>query len=358
MPVHSSTSSANSLNLVIQPWDSETRQHLCNLGFSTVPAVVQLVYRCLPPCELSRVFFQLNQCLPESSQVGSRYSITAQSPLNSTALLVDFLDARPLSTVTESIRYAWFLQVMAKQQLFVKFQPIFDLKRGEVVAYECLARAETEDGQCFGGQQLIDAAVSLRLTREFDELARMTSLEAIAHLRQKLERPDSPLFFINILPNSLTHTAHNLEQTLQPILDLGINPRQIVFELAETEIISRPPELPGIINRLRDWGVGFAIDDLYSNVSLDHYYLEFHPNVIKLDRRLVDKCGRYQLKQIIIKSLVTSAHELGIRVLAEGLEDWQDIEFCSDLGVDYGQGFGLALPERTLRLDGLKSLKC
>jgi EAL domain-containing protein (putative c-di-GMP-specific phosphodiesterase class I) len=85
--------------------------------------------------------------------------------------------------------------------------------------------------------------------------------------------------------------------------------------------------------------------------------MEFRPDVIKVDRRLITGCSRHQLKQILLKSLLYSAHELDIHVLAEGLEDSADIDFCRGLGIDYGQGFGLALPERTLQSKPLNFLK-
>jgi EAL domain-containing protein (putative c-di-GMP-specific phosphodiesterase class I) len=107
------------------------------------------------------------------------------------------------------------------------------------------------------------------------------------------------------------------------------------------------PDLPQIINRLRQWGFGIAVDDLCGCVSVARNVLEFRPDLVKLDRRLVGGCSKHSLKQTLIKILLHSAHEQGILVLAQGLEDERDIEFCRDLGVGCGQGFGLATPELT-----------
>jgi EAL domain-containing protein (putative c-di-GMP-specific phosphodiesterase class I) len=159
------------------------------------------------------------------------------------------------------------------------------------------------------------------------------------------------------LPNAIIHNPQSLEQNVQQILDLGLCPQQIVFELTEVEALIRSPQLPHLINRIRRGGFKLAIDDLCANVSTDHYFMEFRPDVIKVDRRLITGCSRHQLKQILLKSLLYSAHELDIHVLAEGLEDSADIDFCRGLGIDYGQGFGLALPERTLQSKPLNFLK-
>jgi EAL domain-containing protein (putative c-di-GMP-specific phosphodiesterase class I) len=346
------------LKLVVQPNDLDASRCLHRLGFKSVPSVPQLFYRTVENHQLSEVFLQISQTLSEGSLSNSRYCIT-RSPLDSTALLVEFLDARPLSTITDSVKHAWFLQILAKQQLFFTYQPIFDLKHGHVVAYECLARACDDKGRYFTGQQLIDAAMSMDLTREFDDLARASCFQAIAQLltRHFTTIQTLPLFFINILPNAITYDLHSLEQNFQQVIDLGLQPQQIVFELTEVEALANRPELHRIITQLRKWGFRFAIDDLCGNASTDHFFMEFRPDVIKLDRQLVAGCSRHQIKQILLKSLLHSAHELEISVLAEGLEDAEDIDFCRDLGVNYGQGFGLALPERTPQLKPLNLLK-
>lgn len=346
------------LKLIIHPNDLDASHCLHRLGFKSVPSVPQLFYAAVEGSQLSRLFLQVSQAFSDSSLTHSRYCIT-RSPLDSPALLVEFLDAPSLSTITDSVKYAWFLQVLAKQQLFFNYQPIFDLQQGQVVAYECLARALTDQGQSFNGQQLIDAALCMDLTREFDELARASCFQAIAQvLAAHFTTPQNrPWFFINVLPNAITGDLQSLEHSFQQVLDLGVSPQQIVFELTEVEVLASQLELRQVVAELRRWGFRFAIDDLCGSVSTDHFFLEFRPDVIKLDRQLIAGCSRYHLKQILLKSLLQSAHELGVTVLAEGLETIEDIDFCRELGVDYGQGFGLALPERTPRLKSLESLK-
>jgi len=339
---YQASSLADSIKLIIQPWDAETERHLVRLGFQGIPRINRLFYREMSRHHLSEVFLAIARQLSEMGQNRSRYCIT-RSALNSHNLLVEFLDAQPLSTITESVKHAWFLRVLAKQRLFFKFQPIFDLQQGQIVGYECLARAQNEQGHDFNGQQLVEAAISLCLTREFDDLARSTCLQAIAAVHS------SQTFFINVLPNAIIQDVTSLEHTFEQVIALGLNPQQIVFELTEIEALTQMPQLLETIQQIRHWGFRLAIDDLYGNVSSDHYCMEFRPDIIKIDKRLVAGCSRHPLKQILLKSLLRSAQELGILVLAEGLEEVADIDFCRELGIDYGQGFGLALPDRSLQ---------
>ncbi len=332
------------LKLIIQPCDRQTELCLYQLGFKPIAAVPQLLYRTAGEADLADLFLRISHLIPDAAQVASRFLVT-QFPLDSRNLLIEFLNAQPLSSMTLMIKNSWFLQVLARQRLFFKYQPIFDLSTGQVVAHECLARAKSDQGQCFSGQQLIDAALSMNLTVEFDELARSTCLESLAKFRTRVGTVEVPqTFFVNVLPNAIARDPKTLEQNFQQVLELGLRPEQIVFELTEVEALENYPQLSTLIEQIRDWGFGLAIDDLGSNVAIDHYCMEFRPDVIKLDRRLIHGCSRYVLKQVLIRSLLQFAHELGIAVLAEGLEDANDVDFCRELGIDLGQGFGLATP--------------
>lgn len=336
------TSPLQRQKLIIQPQDLEISEQLCSLGFKKIPSLPQLVYQEVNNAELPKIFGKISENLPEASQDNSRFLIT-RLPLEDRGMLVEFLQAKPLSTITLSVRHAWFLKLLLQKNLFFKYQPIFELKSGGIIAHECLARTTNSEGQIVTGKELIDAAISTQLTCEFDELARSTCLESIAALKT------DETFFINILPNAIIRNPHSIEYNYQQVLELGLRPEKIVFELTEVEVLASCSNLPAIIKRLREWGFGIAVDDLCGCVSVDHYVMEFRPDLVKLDRRLIDGCSQHPLKQTIIKSLLHSAHEEGILVLAEGLENQADISFCRDLGVDYAQGFGLGRPERTLK---------
>lgn len=328
------------LKLIVQPNDHETHLILHQLGFQRLKQVPQLFYYTVKE-NLSELFVTLSQQLPEIAQKSSRFIVT-RSCLDTQTVLMEFLSAQPLSQVISLIRNAWFFQVLAQQRLFFHYQPIVQLKTGSVVAHECLARATVQEQQ-FTGQHLINAALSMNLTCEFDYLARTACLLDLAKWC-KLRDAKQHRFFINVLPNAIAQDPKQMDATFQQVLELGLSPQQIVFELTEVEALQDHPHLAQVIERIRDWGFGLALDDLGSNVTIDHYYTEFRPDVIKLDRRLVHGCSRYELKQVMVKSLLRVAHEFGISVLAEGLQAQEDIEFCQSIGVDLGQGFGLGIP--------------
>lgn len=330
------------ITVIVQPCDRDTQLRLYQLGFRKLEMVPKLLYFRVCNSQISELFVRLSQQLSEESQANSRYIIT-RSTSDSRTVLIEFLDAQPLGQMTMLIRHAWFFQVLVQRTLFFHYQPIVDLKSRQVIAHECLARALDEQGQQFSGQQLINAALEMNLTHEFDELARSVCLAALAKLSDAVGAAHHT-FFINVLPNAIARDPSAIERNFQQVLDLGLSPEQIVFELTEIEQLEHHPHLPQLIERIRAWGFGLALDDLGSNVAIDHYCTEFRPDVIKLDRRLIKGCSRHDLKQVLIKSLLSVAHEMDIAVLAEGLEAPEDIEFCCEIGIDLGQGFGLGAP--------------
>nr|WP_238393093.1 EAL domain-containing protein [Myxacorys almedinensis] len=333
------------MKLIVQPSDGESHLALYQLGFGKVPMAPQLLYCHVNETEVSELFLKISRYLPEDRQCHSRFILT-RSPLDSKVFLLEFLNAQSLRDLTLLIEHAWFLQVLTQQGLFFNFQPIVHLASERIVAHECLARAQGARGEEFSGQQLINAALQMNMTHEFDDAARTACLEALGKVCQQFAGSDpQPTFFINVLPNAIAQNPTSLKENCQQVLNLGLRPEQIVFELTEVEALGDHPELPRLIQQVRDWGFGLALDDLGSNVAIDHYCTEFRPDVIKLDRRLVHQCSRYPLKQVMVRSLLQFAHELGILVLAEGLELLEDIRFCRDIGVDLGQGFGLGMPK-------------
>lgn len=329
------------INLIIQPSVLEVSLYLGKIGFQKLSALPQLLYFSVTDTQLASIFLKLSQVLSEAEQESSRFVLT-ELPPDSPNVLIEFLKAQPLSSITQAVKYAWFFQILVKRTLLFKYQPIFSFSSGEVVAHECLARAIHEE-EYFSGYQLIEAAISTQLACEFDELARTTCLRSIAATNSR------QTFFVNLLPNAILRAPNFLEQNLEQLLELGLKPQQIVFELTEVEALKQHSEMAQIINRVQEWGFGIAIDDLCGGVSIDHYFMEFRPDILKVDRRIVHGCSQHVLKQIILKSILDSAHELNILVVAEGLENLKDIEFCRQLGVDYGQGFALGMPELALR---------
>lgn len=333
------------LSLVIQPADLSSRFYLLKLGFQPILSVPQLLYQILHSQQIEELVLQVAN-LPETLLNASRFMFlkaenlcTEQSLFAAREILLEFLNAQPLSELTKYYKYRWFLERLEQQHFFFKYQPIFNLKSKCIVGHECLIRTISDQDKSINGGQILEAAIVMNLTQELDELARKICIQSLANFDR------NQTFFINIMPNAIIKNPHSLQQNIELILNLGLQPQQIVFELTELEKLQENPTLAALIKQIQKWGVKIAIDDLCSSTSVDHYFMELQPDIIKIDRQIIHQCSHSSLKQILISSLLGAAHKFGIFVVAEGLEEPADIECCRDLGIDFGQGFGLGLPE-------------
>ncbi len=212
--------------------------------------------------------------------------------------------------------------------MLTHYQPIVDLARGSVVGYEALAR--------FGvGPSTVDwfeAALALGRTPE---------LEAAALRAAFADRPTLPadtFLTVNIGPDVLEHPA--VDEVLRDQGDLS----GVVIELTEHARVDSYLALTPTLERLRAAGAIFALDDAGSGYSGLQHLLQIRPEIIKLDRSLVESVNRDEAKRSLVEMLGAFASRTDAWLLAEGVETLAELETVARLGVPLAQGYYLARP--------------
>ena len=249
-------------------------------------------------------------------------------------------DVQPLHIWVERLNSDWFEQ--ATQNLVFYGQPIVELQTGHVVAYEALVRARL-------GEELIEAGLLLKAAaahnqmRAFDALARTT---AIRQLYRKLAPGQS--LFINFAPGVIYNPDICLQTTFQACREVEADFSRLVFEITEGEDFPDMRLLKSILERYREEGARVALDDLGSGRTSLSYLAELKPDIVKLDRTLIQ--GLHQSKPVfrLVRSLVDYAHDLGIQVVAEGIEKLEELVAAREAGVDLVQGYYLGRPAEVL----------
>jgi EAL domain-containing protein (putative c-di-GMP-specific phosphodiesterase class I) len=128
------------------------------------------------------------------------------------------------------------------------------------------------------------------------------------------------------------------------IEDTGIRPEDLKLELTESAVMENPDEAVRVLGKIRDLGVELHIDDFgtgYSSLSCLH---RFPISGLKIDRAFVEDVQVRKGAAALIKAIVNLAHELGIHVVAEGLELPAQVAFLQALDCDLGQGFRFSKP--------------
>ncbi|AZI44422.1 EAL domain-containing protein [Deinococcus psychrotolerans] len=253
----------------------------------------------------------------------------------------------PLHIWAERLDSHWFES--ATQNLVFYGQPIVEVRTGEVVAYEALVRARLGQ-ELIGAGPLLKAAVAHDQLRAFDALARTT---AIRQLYGKLESSQS--LFINFSPGVIYNPDICLQTTFQACREVGADFSRLVFEITEGEDFPDLQLLRSILERYRREGARVALDDLGSGRTSLSYLAELKPDIVKLDRALIQGLEHSTPAFRLVRSLVEYAHDLGIQVVAEGIEEPEELAAVRETGVDLVQGYYLGRPAELLSGLSLKA---
>ncbi len=224
--------------------------------------------------------------------------------------------------------------VLALSDLWVAWQPIVDLKSGEIYGHEALIRGTA--GSPFAmPAQIFPAATAQGIATELEiTCRRLAFLGAMQHI------PTSQRVFINI-SNHLSQLPLNVPESLDT------HPERLAIEISEAEPILGNQELLQIVQQWRQHGYTIVLDDYGSGYASAATVLALAPDIIKLDRLLVANLDQDRAKQSIVSSVRDYTADLGIKIIGEGIETESEYRMLKELQVDFGQGYWLARPSPT-----------
>jgi EAL domain-containing protein (putative c-di-GMP-specific phosphodiesterase class I) len=125
----------------------------------------------------------------------------------------------------------------------------------------------------------------------------------------------------------------------------GIPPGKLEIELTETALMKNPKQAQKSIVELKRLGVRIAIDDFGTGYSSLMYLADFEPHTLKIDRHFTSKIEHDPTTQTIVEGVIGLAHKLGIKVIAEGVEEAAQLEILRQVNCDYVQGYLLSRPQ-------------
>jgi EAL domain-containing protein (putative c-di-GMP-specific phosphodiesterase class I) len=153
----------------------------------------------------------------------------------------------------------------------------------------------------------------------------------------------SPLMTVNI--SARQFLQEDLVSTVRGILDrTGFDPKSLQLELTETAIMTDNPNVPQRMRDLSALGIRFSIDDFGTGYSSLTYLSHFPIDTLKIDRSFVIGMPTDAKHAAIVSALVAMSHKLGIRVIAEGVEEVRQEQYLRDSGCDIAQGFYYSYP--------------
>jgi EAL domain-containing protein (putative c-di-GMP-specific phosphodiesterase class I) len=215
------------------------------------------------------------------------------------------------------------------------FQPIVDMRTRTVFAYEALVRGT--EGQ---GAPTILETVNTHNRYAFDQGCRVKAIDLAAGLGLAEQ---GALLSINFLPNAVYDPAACIRLTLVTARRNGFPLDRLLFEFTESERVEHD-HLGRIIAAYKALGFRTAIDDFGAGYSGLTLLAKFQPDIVKLDMELVRDIDTDRVKRLLVSGMVGVCREIGVEVLAEGIETQDEHQALLDLGVWLQQGFLLAKP--------------
>ncbi len=231
-------------------------------------------------------------------------------------------------------------QAIDNHDLVVYYQPKADFKQGRVTGAEALVRWTHPEHGFLPPDEFIPLAEHTGLIRPLTKLVLEDALRQCAAWR-------SEGLFLDVSVNLSVRSLLDLQlpETVESLLArYDVDPKQLILEITESSIMADPIRAAGVVDALHELGVGLAIDDFGTGYSSLSYLKRLPVSEIKIDKSFVMSMGDDDNDAVIVRSTVDLGQNLGLRVVAEGvetLEVWDELKL---LGCDIAQGYFLSRP--------------
>jgi EAL domain-containing protein (putative c-di-GMP-specific phosphodiesterase class I) len=236
--------------------------------------------------------------------------------------------------------------LLAEPRLEMAFQPIWNLQDNKVLGLEALARPWPGYG-FEGPAEAFAVAEKIGRAHELDGICRAAALARVSEL------PDDVLLFLNLNPQSLTHSTVDGDRLVRAVRAVGLEPERIVLEITERS----PARLDHVVAnalRLRALGFQLALDDVGTGNSGLEMLRDLPVDFVKIDTSVIASAVDDPKAQAVLVAIIAFARRTGAFVIAEGIESEEILSFVrraheisvvSDWVIDGGQGFILGPPD-------------
>ena len=234
-------------------------------------------------------------------------------------------------------------RAVERDEIQVYYQPIYSLKTGEIECFESLARWQHPELGSISPTKFIPLAEEIGLIDRLCEHVLRTACREIGSLQGRHTDPRRYAVSVNLSCRQFGQTA--LVQNIQGILDeTGFSAKDLRLEITESVFFEHQDRAVVMLNQLRDSGIEINIDDFGTGYSNLGYLKKLPISALKIDRSFVSMIGAEYDNGEIVRAIVTLARNLGLSVVAEGIETPAQLNMLKELECEGGQGFLFAEP--------------
>ena len=243
---------------------------------------------------------------------------------------------RQQRTIESELRTA-----LRENELMLYYQPQLSLKSGIVHGAEVLLRWRNVRGDFVPPHVVVDVAERCGMMTELTQWIMNTALRHSAEMRT---RGIDITLSVNLAAQDLV-SREFVEITDQALRTWGVPASKLVLEITEGSMISEVDKVHAVLTRLKQVGVEISIDDFGTGYSSLAYLKRLPLDELKIDQVFVRQMLRDRQDERIVRTIIDLAHNLQLRVVAEGVEDDATMMVLKDLNCDVAQGYCLSKPK-------------
>jgi diguanylate cyclase (GGDEF)-like protein/PAS domain S-box-containing protein len=233
---------------------------------------------------------------------------------------------------------------VARDELQLLYQPIVSLSSRQLVGFEALMRWR-RDGRMISPADFIPIAEETGTIVSMGRWALETACRQLVAWRSSLPRAEALTMAVNVSRRQLTACGF-VESVREVVERTGVPPGSLKLEITESVVMDDNDLTQSLLRRLKAIGVSLSMDDFgtgYSSLSCLH---RFPIDVLKIDRAFMLNLSDRRDAAAVVTAILNLAHNLGMQVVAEGLERPEQVAFLQSMDCDHGQGylFGKPMP--------------
>lgn len=241
----------------------------------------------------------------------------------------------------ELILYNEMHEALGKNEFEVYYQPIIEVKNKEIIAAEALIRWRHPKY----GLIPPDAFIPMMEKTGFIIKLGKYVLEEVLKQQKRWELFKFKQIEVSINMSLFEIEAEGfVENVAKQLVDHQVNPELIKFEITEGSAMISEGQVDTQLLALKNLGVAIALDDFGTGYTSFSYLKKFPADVLKIDKTLVDYILVNQEDQRIVKAMIELGHNLGMKIVVEGIENERMFQMIASYGCDYMQGYYFAKP--------------
>ncbi len=276
----------------------------------------------------------------ENERIIEKATIAVRNAKKKKAMFEEFDNSKELQEEYHNhIKWtAHIKEALTNNQMMVYFQPIKNLKTNKIAKYECLSRMNYKD-KVFTPEVFMDIS---KKSKQYPAITQQIISNSFNYFENKPDIEFSINFSIDDILNS--DTTDYLFKMLKKYA-VGSH---LIIELLESEEVLDFDILNSFIHNVKTYGVKVAIDDFGSGYSNYAYITKLHVDFLKIDSSLIQHIDTDKDSQIIVKSIIDFAKNVGLKTIAEKVHSQEIEDILKELGIDFVQGYHIGKPQKSI----------